>query len=281
MTDIATRPSRFPFRALLIALPIILLALGGAWWWQNREVSLPPEDIAMVNGVAIRRSDFLDELRALHPSGNRPATPAERQQVLENLIREELIVQHGLALDLPAKDEDVRDALVDATRGHIGAEALAGAVSEKDLQDWYHAHAGQYATEGEITARDYIVPEARAAALKAALAQGASAQSLGLSPTGRVDGTSEFWFAARIHLGDALFAAARDLRAGQVSAPVRLADGVHLVQVIANDPSRPLPFAEVRARLLKDIQEARRDDALRRIEERLRAKAKVVVAPDA
>ena len=69
------------------------------------------------------------------------------------------------------------------------------------------------------------------------------------SPSFMTDGR-EFYFAAKIHLGDALFAAARVLDAGQVSAPVTLPDGVHILVMKANVRPAAQPFDQIRDRVL-------------------------------
>ena len=68
--------------------------------------------------------------------------------------------------------------------------------------------------------------------------------------SGKMADGEEFYFAAKIHLGDQLFAAATRLAAGQVSDPVVLSDGIHIIVVKSNRPQKPPPFDQIRDRVL-------------------------------
>ena len=104
---------------------------------------------------------------------------------------------------------------------------------------------------GVMVAADRAADAARAVA---ALRAGTPAATLGLKTSGRVDDGEEYYFAARIHLGPALFAIARRMRAGEVSEPIHAADGFHILAMVANAPPVPTPFAVARDQVLRDVQ---------------------------
>jgi parvulin-like peptidyl-prolyl isomerase len=77
-------------------------------------------------------------------------------------------------------------------------------------------------------------------------------QQFGLKP-GPQRG-EDFYFAAKIHLGDPLFAVAESMADGAVSDPVRIADGIHVLRMIKNTPPVARDFAHAREQVLSDYK---------------------------
>jgi hypothetical protein len=100
----------------------------------------------------------------------------------------------------------------------------------------------------------------------------------GLRDSGRVNG-EEFYFAARIHLGDDLFALARRLPDGGVSAPMARPDGVHVIVMVHNVPPVPQPFAEAEPRVMMDEAKDARDRVSAGELKYLKEKADILIAP--
>ena len=108
----------------------ILLGIGSAVGLALAAASLmeSPDDaafsagvVAKVNGVPIRRDDYLRAVAALASDRRNPLDDADRRHVLNRLIDEELFVQHALALGLAANDRRVRADLVSAVMGALVA----------------------------------------------------------------------------------------------------------------------------------------------------------------
>ncbi|HEX7872535.1 MAG TPA: peptidylprolyl isomerase [Sphingobium sp.] len=218
----------------------------------TRTGSVPAEDVALVNQVPILMSDYVQQVRVLYDVSLAQATPAQRRQVLGDMIREELYVQRGIELGMQADTIEVRQALVSAVEAQAQADAVMAQPDEAQLRAFYAANRARYADEGVIELDEYVLPGGDAAGAVAALRKGASPATLGLRRTERMTDGEEYYFAARIHLGDALFAAARALDAGQVSDPVPAKDGAHILIVRRNSKPQPHAYAEVRDRVLND-----------------------------
>jgi parvulin-like peptidyl-prolyl isomerase len=276
-------------RSLVISgvAAIIGLGLAGFALFTAKGTStlvVPPEDVALVNQQPIARSDYDLQLRAVYGAVDiTQLTPAQRKAVLDSMIREELFVQRGKELDVASVDSDVRSAMVAAVEAGIAADVMAAQPSDEKLRAYYEAHKDAYSNEGIMTARDLVFPAATATpaweALKAGQAPDAVAAKFMGKDSGRLHG-EEFYFAAKIHLGDALFALARPLAAGQVSKPVVQPDGVHILYMAANRPPVALDFADAYTRVRGDYQK----DAVARVEaadERFfRKRANVLIASD-
>jgi parvulin-like peptidyl-prolyl isomerase len=247
---------------------------------------VPPDDVALVNQQPISRSDYLQQLQTLYGVDLPHATAAQRRKVLDDMIREELFVQRGKELDVASTDPDVRAAMVNAVELEIAADAITTQPSEVQLRAYYALHRERYASEGIMTLRDYVFPSSgSAAAAEAAetLKSGPPAPALlarwQASDSGKA-ADEEFYFAAKIHLGESLFEAARGLPDGGVSAPIVRADAIHVLYMVKNKKPVPFDFAAARDRVLTDF----RNDAIGHLrsgdEAFLRKRANVLIADD-
>jgi len=245
---------------------------------------VPAEDVALVNQQPLSRLDFIAALQSSYAITLADATPEQRRAVLEDMIREEVFVQRGRELDVASVDPDVRAAIVRSVEEQAAAPAALENPPDAKLRAYFDAHRDLYATEGRMIPRDLVFADATsAAAALAALRPGEESPAAVLAASGgrdsgKVEG-EEFYFAAKIHLGAALFEAARLLPSGGVSAPIA-ADGVHVLVMLRNTPPVPLPYDAVRGRVLDDY----RRDAINRLQAReaafLRKRANILLAPD-
>jgi hypothetical protein len=247
---------------------------------------VPPEDVALVNQQPISRSDYLLQLQTLYGVDLQHATASQRRKVLDDMIREELFVQRGKELDVASTDPDVRSAMVNAVELEIAADAITAQPSEQQLRAYYALHRERYASEGIMTLHDYVFPlseSAAAAGAARALESGAPAPALlarwHAADSGKVS-DEEFYFAAKIHLGEPLFEVARHLTDGGVSVPIARADAIHVLYMVKNKTPVPFDFAAARDQVLTDY----RNDAIGHLrtgdEAFLRKRANVLVADD-
>ena len=122
-----------------------------------------------------------------------------------------------------------------------------------------------------------------AAQAAAALERGAPTPELlarwHASDSGRVSG-EEFYFAAKIHLGEALFEMARSLPDGGASSPIRRPDGIHVLYMFKNLRPVPMDFGTARDQVLTDY----RNEAIVHLrtgdEAFLRKRANILIAGD-
>ena len=217
---------------------------------------MPPEDVALVNQQPISAQrlsasavDFVRRGDLEH------ATYEQRRKVLNDRIREELFVQRGKELDVASIDPDVRSAMVNSVELEIAADAITAQPNEAQLRAYYSAHRTRYASEGIMTLHDYVFPAGdlnvvadAAEALKAGPPTPASLAQWQASESGKVSG-EEFYFAAKIHLGEALFETARNLPDGGASAPIVRPDGIHVLYMSKN--KKPVAFEILLPRAIK------------------------------
>ena len=249
----------------------------------TRTFVVPPEDAAVVNNVPILMADFVDQLRSLYDVSLNHATPEQKRKVLADMIREELYVQRGVELGLASDDTDVRQALVGGAEAAVSQDAMTSRPSDAELRAWYHEHRATYAGEGQMTVQDFLLPQGvgaeGAAPIVAALRGGSTPAAAELKSSGRIEDGSEFYFAAKLHLGDALFETARTLSSGQVSDPVVQPDGVHILLMQQNQPPLPVRYEDAQDRVLRDFLAAKVARLQVSNERFLRTRADIKIAP--
>ena len=236
------------------------LILAGYSLFTARSAStliVPGEDVALVNQQPVSRVDFVALLQTLYGVDLSHATPEQRHKVLDDMIREELFVQRGKELDVASTDPDVRSALVNAVELEIAENAITAQPSEAALRQFYATHPDRYVSEGVMSVRDLLNGR----------------------DSGRTKG-DEFYFAAKIHLGDQLFAAARDLSDGATSAPIRMADGIHILEMEKNKRPVAFDFAAARTQVLSDYRNQAIERSKASGESFLRKRANVLIADD-
>jgi hypothetical protein len=237
---------------------------------------VPAEYIAVVNQHPLYVSDYLDQMMSRFNVTIENASVEQRRTVLDEMIREELFVQRGLELDEPGNDPDVRNALVAAVQAQIAVDATSQTPNDAELTAFYQQHLDRYSSIGYLTVLDLIgrsrssgtTPEDSLANAVSALRAGqpltAVKAQFGLQDSGSITG-EQVYFAAKLHLGDRLFAAASSLTAGQTAGPIQAEDGrFHVLYMVANTPPQTRTFALARTEVYGDY----RQDLLRRISDR-------------
>lgn len=249
-----------------------------------------PENVATVNQRPILRSDFVNQLESETGKHFNETTRAEQLQVLDEMVREELMVQRALELDFAETDQGSRNALVSAITDQTVAEVTTSEPTEAQLRDFYAAHPGQWASEGQMTLRHFVLPyggdkaqaERQAQQADEELHTGIAPEQVimrhGLRELPRQD--DEYYFAVKYRLGDAVFARVVALGDGEVSAPIEAADGVHLVAMIKNVKPVAYTFDAARPQVLSDYNTAMQTRIMNNTLKFLRERATVRIADD-
>jgi parvulin-like peptidyl-prolyl isomerase len=274
---------------------IVGLAIAGVGLFSARGTAtrnVPPEDIALVNQRPVLRSDFVAQLESETGETFEQATRAEKLKVLDEMIREELLVQRGLELDFAETDQPTRNALAMAMDQQALAEVTTSQPTEQQLREFFEKNRARYASDGILTVRHVLLPAGsggtpeqraqKANEVVAALRAGSPVEEViarfGLTEP-RNDG-DEFYFAAKIHLGDALFAQALQLEDGQVTEPLADSAGVHVVKVIRDKVPVPLSFERARLQVLTDLKNAQQERLMAATMKFLRERSKILIATD-
>lgn len=291
------RSNRSVALGILGAVVGLGVAASGAFHRAPRELSaVPPGEVALVNQQPVLMSDFIDETQTAIAGKFSDATPAQRAKVLRSMIDEELLVQRGLALNLPEQDNGVRDAISQGVNNEVIAGVLANPPSEDDLRSYFASHRADYASKGSMDVTDLVLHvggfENVDQSLNQALADAAQAvyelrsgtpmdqvqQHFSMTNASRGTGDT-LDFAAKIYLGDKLYAVAQTLSDGQVSEPIVDKDGVHVLIMHHRVAPVPADFDTVRNNVYSDyIQAQERKEEAANLKY-LRSTAQIILAP--
>lgn len=234
----------------------------------TRVSGVPPEDVALVNGRHILRSDFIAQTQIETALPFDKTTAAQRMKVLNDMLNEELLVQRGLEIDLAASDPDVRLAMATGVQLQVDADVLAQQPPDAQLQAYYEAHKDKYAGEGLMALRDLVLhmgesetqDETLGKAMKAAEAfrKGDTpdnvAATFGLMDSGVLERGDLFEFAVKIKLSPDLYTAAQKLMPRQASDPIAKPDGLHVLLMEKRVVPEKRGFADVRDAVMQDFK---------------------------
>jgi len=245
---------------------------------------VPGEDVALVNQQPITRADYYTQIQTDYGVDFPNASREQREKVLSDMMREELFVQRGKELDVAETDPDVRTAMVNAVEQMAAADVMTAQPDQSRLLAYYNAHTDRYAEEGIMTVQDLVFTKAldanqAIAAIRAGSPMDATLARFNGRDSGKVNG-EDFYFAAKIHLGDKLFELARSLSTGGIGGPISLADGFHILVMARNTPPKPRDFRTVQPQVLDDY----RNEEIKRIMVQynafLKKRANVLIAGD-
>lgn len=108
-------------------------------------VELLPGVAARINGHPID-ADSVNRTVAGLDARLRRSEAAARHDVLSRMIDEELLVQHALDSGASETNPEVRAALVRSAITRVNSEAAAEPISEREVSEYFEAHAQAYAT---------------------------------------------------------------------------------------------------------------------------------------
>jgi hypothetical protein len=249
-----------------------------------------PENVAVVNDRPILRSDFINQLENETGAQFGAASRAQQLKVIDEMVREELLVQRGLELDFAQTDQDTRNALVASmSQLAVAQVTLAGVPDEALLRKFYSEHREQYATPGAMTIRNFYLPAAAGSGrapelldeIAAALRTGHKDVVVRRYGLKTARGAEDDWYwVAKLHLGDDVFAHVRGLGAGQVYGPWSSADGIHFARMEKNVAPDPLSFEQSRNQVAGDYAKAAQGRLTEDTLTFLRNRARILVAED-
>ena len=279
-----------PFSTMFLWLGILIGSLGflGSLLWDNVAASLDTFDQAMpvatVNGVAIDRDGYINQVKALADDKRNPLTNDDAEFVLQRIIEEELLVQRGLEVLLPKTDRQTRGTIVSAMISMVTADANSYQPSERELRTYYEENSRYFQKTERLRIRKLDVSgvnaETSARTLEQAIQKGVFLDSL-LDEDTTIDR----------YLPDALLPPLK-LREyiGPTQTLAMMKADVGYTQVVVKSPQQASvyyladksvgelrPFAEVRDRVESEFIRTRSDTALRDYLEWLKKRAEIEV----
>lgn len=211
----------------------------------------------------------------------RPPNAAERRELIEDYVRDEIAYREGVAAGLD-RDDAVIKRRVRQKYELIAEESAAATPTEADLAAYLAANPDRFRQPPKISFTQIYFDPARSppqalAAARAAIVRGADPAGFGeatLLPQ-QMEAAPED--AVARDFGPEFAAALLTLPVGEWTGPVRSALGDHLVRVTARAPAAMPALAQVRAEVARAWEADRRRAALEADYARLRAEYDVVI----
>ncbi len=206
--------------------------------------------------------------------------PEYVQDVIEGIKKENNIasdedLRAQLRLEGMTLDELKRNIERSVLRRQVLSHDLESKVqaTEADARAYYESHKDEYTVSAGVRLEEIVVvDEAAAREIAASARAGADfaelARSRSLSPTASAGGDVGRLTAADI--APDLAKAVAALPAGGVSDPLKTVAGWRVVKVVAKEDAKTRPFEEVRADILKTLNEERGEKAFAEYMEGLR-----------
>ena len=241
-----------------------------------------PRSKAQVDVSIVEAERLVDRFRAIW---RRPPSKTELDALLDQYIREEMLVREAISLSLDEDDAVIRQRLAQKMDFLIASASTAQPVSDEELKDFMAQNQASYRTEARLAFEQvFIGAQAQAAAVEEisnALDAGADPAQLGeptlqprrmpLSGEAAIDGS----------FGVGFYTALRDQDVGKWVLPVRSGFGLHAVRVTERlDGSNP-GLEDVRERLEADWRAAQAEQLKEEYIERLGKRFSVTRPDDA
>ena len=201
-----------------------------------------------------------DDIRQLEISWaakwQRPPTPDEMRNLVEDKVREEILYREGLALGLDRGDTIVKRRLAQKMDFLADDVSALRDPSLEDLKAWYAKKGSQFVLPARVTFRHlYFSPDKRGASTRDAAVKALEQvrQSGDTTPTSGLGDQFMFqdYYADRTTeqvanvMGSKFAQALLQLKPGVWSGPIESGFGWHLVWVDSITPSRVPEFEEV------------------------------------
>ena len=300
-------------RILLLIVMLSLIAACG-----SEKPSPPPTPaVATVNGEAISLAEFEKSLAAEtalakgETSLKEEETESLKEAVLDNLIREKIMLQRAREIflavgeeELAARIEEIRKdyngdrfgelfgadgidyvAWKEALRTRMLLEKLIARdvnakiqVTDEEAERYFNANRKIYATDRRVRVAQIVVPDRERAEgilkrLKAGEDFGMVAREVSIGPEAARGG--DLGFFERGVMPEAIDRMVFSLPAGKVSRVAQSPYGFHIFKVLGQEGAGGRKFADVREKVIADLRKQKEAEAYKNWIEDLKARAAI------
>ena len=256
--------------------------------------ALPEGVVARVGDSTIRSDELARLVAGLEQDMREPVSDEMERRVLERMIDEELLVQRAVELGLIEVDRRVRADLTSAMITSIVSDAEEREPSERELRAFLDENAEFFTTPGRLRVRQVFFRAPRAADGQSAPEDTRPARArdrlragddfatvrleLGDAEVSPLPDAKLPALKLREYLGPTALRSAMELGVGEVSEPIRSGTGIHVLQLVEQDPAYTPAFDEIPDQVENEWRRREGDRALRAYLDGLRDEFEVVIA---
>lgn len=262
----------------LLKDPLVHFLGAGAALFAVLALNEPPVEAGKAR-IVIDAAQVQETLEAATILQGREPTPGELRELVEPLIREEVLYREALALGLDENDDEVKRRLVEKMRYLTEDLADPAPASEAELREFFESNPERFRVPERVTFEQrFFSPKARgeragadAEAALRALRGGADAADFGDSTPLRGRFESAPRDQVRVLFGEAMTEAVFAAEPGRWIGPFESDFGVHLVRLEAHEASRLPDFGEIEDEVREQFAAERRARANARAFAEIRA----------
>lgn len=200
----------------------------------------------------------------------RSPTADELKGMIDDYVKEEVLVRQALELGLDRDDTVVRRRLRQKIEFLNAADAVPVTVTDPELEAYLAANPAAFATDAKLAFEQVFLNPARhgdtmardAAALLAELRSNDMADPASLGDASLLPATVQLTSKAAIDqmFGGALADGLEKAPLGQWTGPLASSFGLHLVRVTEHRPGRVPQLADIRDEVAREWENARRSE---------------------
>lgn len=238
----------------LLHFLLIGAALFVLYAWVN------PEALRDENTIIVSQSRLQALSDRFQRAWNRPPTEAERQQLVDNYVLEEIFYRQALALGLDSNDEVIRRRLRQKMELLVADSADLLEPTDAQLTDFLHQHPDRFERDPVFSFEQvYIGDEIPARTLQHHIAELQQQLRTGEQVKGSPSllprqFTGVQAFHVNRQFGQSFAAQLLALPLNQWSEPLHSGLGLHLVRVTARQPAYLPSLAEIRGEVKREWQ---------------------------
>ncbi len=262
----------------LVHFLLIGAALFGVAAWRGEVIRAGRERITITSDQITKARDTA----AL--AQGRELSPAELDELVESMVREEILYREALTLGLDKNDDEVRRRLVEKMN-YLTQDLADPESSPDELRTFYTASPELFTIPPLVTFDQvFISPtergdklEADAAAALAVLRAGKPPDQVGDHTPLRAAYDAAPRDQIRVLFGDQMAGALFTAPPGDWTGPYRSDFGLHLIRLRSRTEARLPPYEEIAARVAEELGAKRRRDANEATYRKLRESYNVVI----
>lgn len=268
-------------REPLLHFLVIGAVLFGVYQWANGDETAPDEIVVSAGQITSLEAIFSQ-------TWQRPPTAREREALIEDYIRDEVLYREGVAMGLDRDDTIVRRRI--RQKMEFVADLTADVQpTDAELRTFVADHPDRFNGEPRVSFTQVYLPagaqtasEAGIERLRGALNAGTEDASTAGSPFLAGSDFRDLTNSDVAQTFGADFAAWIDrAKPGSWQGPVTSGYGAHLVRVSERTEARELPFEQVRDTARREWLHARKVAANDALYEELRSRYVIKIAPGA
>lgn len=232
--------------------------------------SLLPGGVDAPEKIVVSASKIEQMATVFARTWQRPPTTAELKGMIDDYVKEEILVRQALELGLDRDDTVVRRRLRQKMEFLNAAEAAPVTATDPELEAYLAAHRAVFATDAKLAFEQVFLNPARhgdtiakdAAALLAELRGNDMADPALLGDASLLPATVQLTSKAAIDemFGGAIADGLEKAQLGHWTGPIASSFGLHLVRVTERTPGQVPQLADIRDEVVREWENAKRTE---------------------